>query len=385
MKFIHIACILFFSISTRGQDTGSLIRKIVNSSNYYDKYKITFEKWIKYKSKEDTIYSLINGMVMENSNFPEYGIYTVKSDNQLLNVSLNHDELLKLDSSTNCYYSSNKSIDGEESFRIQVWNYNFHPLSYNYDFLKNFEIDSISDVNFYKFNKIDSTLDQFNNIKKTRIQLYIRKSDLFPEIQEVWSWFDGGLQYSGMRIIKIELLNINTDFFRQYTDSVTFRIKQNINGDSLDLELRNKYKKLKIGDSVPSTICRYAGLNDSINVTRTNDSIIILDFFYTSCNPCVLSIPSLNNIFKNYSNKGVRLFSLNPYSYDWQNIKHFRTFFKIEYPILEIDKKYTYQYGVFSFPRIIIIKNGTVVFIHRGFENDLQNIIETELDKLLNL
>lgn len=127
----------------------------------------------------------------------------------------------------------------------------------------------------------------------------------------------------------------------------------------------------------------FSGINMSgqtIKVSPATDSIIILDFFYTTCAPCIAAIPELNKVSEQYKGKGVSVIGVNPFNTDWDHLPNFISDQALVYQVLKTDKQVVYNYGVTGYPRLFVIKNGIIVKIYYGFAKGM----DAELVKLID-
>ena len=117
------------------------------------------------------------------------------------------------------------------------------------------------------------------------------------------------------------------------------------------------------------------------------DHIIILDFWYRTCPPCIKSIPQLNNIYSNYKSKGVKVFGLNDIDTDSISKKllvPFRHKENIKYPIVLIDKSVAKKYKVKGYPTLYVInKNQKVVYSKLGYSENLEREIDSVINKII--
>jgi thiol-disulfide isomerase/thioredoxin len=100
--------------------------------------------------------------------------------------------------------------------------------------------------------------------------------------------------------------------------------------------------------------------------------IILIDFWYTHCPPCVRGIPHISDFYKEMKGKGLFIFGLN--SVDNQpramkNLKKFLNKREISYPIIltapEVDK----QYKIMGYPSMYVIGlDGKILEVEVGFD-----------------
>ena len=113
------------------------------------------------------------------------------------------------------------------------------------------------------------------------------------------------------------------------------------------------------------------------------DKVVVVNFWFTTCAPCINEMPELNKIVEKYkNNKDVVFlgFALN----DEQTIKKFLKKHPFDYQIVAKSRKLSKKYGVSSYPTNIVIgKDGKVLVRFSGFGPHIPNAIETSIEKSL--
>ncbi|OBY65566.1 hypothetical protein LPB3_04185 [Polaribacter vadi] len=133
---------------------------------------------------------------------------------------------------------------------------------------------------------------------------------------------------------------------------------------------------------------QYLSKNKSeFDLANFSNNIIILDFWYRTCPPCIKSIPQLNNIYKKYESKGVKLFGVNDIDTDSLSralLIPFRQKEKINYPIVLTDKSISEKYKIVGYPTLYIInKDGEIEFSKLGYSENLEKEVDSILNKIL--
>lgn len=118
----------------------------------------------------------------------------------------------------------------------------------------------------------------------------------------------------------------------------------------------------------------------------TFDKIKIIDFWYTSCMPCIQAIPALNQIqeeFKDY----VDVLGVNPMETkvkDQERIEKFLKRTPINYDILLVDGAIPKAYNVRAYPTIYIIgTDGKIKYSAMGYSESLHKELNKELKKMI--
>lgn len=109
------------------------------------------------------------------------------------------------------------------------------------------------------------------------------------------------------------------------------------------------------------------------------EHLTIIDFWATWCKPCTKAMPKLNDLYTKYQDEGVSVIGIScdgPRSIS--KVGLVSNSLKIDYPILkDIDCEVMNTYQFQAFPTLIILdKNDDIVWVHEGFLNGDEQIIE---------
>ncbi len=120
----------------------------------------------------------------------------------------------------------------------------------------------------------------------------------------------------------------------------------------------------------------------TLNVKDT--CLVLLDFSYVRCFPCVMVMPAIDSIRKKYAGV-LKTYTLDPmdkYPKDSMLLNHFVQKYGISGSLYLCDMSVTYPkaFNVRAFPTIFLInREGEVVFVQKGFSTDLYE----SLDKVI--
>ncbi|MDQ3047182.1 MAG: TlpA family protein disulfide reductase [Bacteroidota bacterium] len=212
---------------------------------------------------------------------------------------------------------------------------------------------------------------------------------------------------------KINIL-INTDSYLIYSVSYVFGfmndtqfeevvfVNQNLNTGSDKLESKRKRieseynlvmpvinsiqeKRLDSLSYAPAFILK-SSVDSVFNLKEINNqNVIIIDFGYISCYPCLKAGPVLTDLHHRYSMKGVFVISINPYDTKDKINLHIQKY-NIPFPVLLSDKNLASQYRVNSYPTIFILNSEKQILkVIEGFSDNLKQeitkLIEEEISK----
>jgi len=122
--------------------------------------------------------------------------------------------------------------------------------------------------------------------------------------------------------------------------------------------------------------------NQVISFSDLKGNLILLEFWFTPCAPCIKAIPELNKIQKKYSKKGLSFYAIEYFKADKNIIKNYIEKHDIKYPMLYNGKETAFDYGVLEAPTFFLInKNGVVLYKHAGIPGpELIELIENNLN-----
>lgn len=384
---LYLRCVLVLSglgicFSSRSQEVAAITKKMGDAIARYKDYKIEHERVFKFQSGDDTTTELFRSEVHMGGK-PSYTgwhnitNYRYPAMSRLEVANGNGIGILYRDST---YYFNPYSA--KSSFHDQTNKGIYKPFLRDRKYYRHYTLLSSSD-SFIRLQERDSSTDEDYGIYiVTKTILTIDAKSWLPVSEEYWAWFEGGVEYSRRTLKNIEAINKpEYKTLLHATDSMQRYIKCFRSGDSMNTIWRNNRKKVSEGD--PAFMFRAAiyGSKDTFSMAQYKDSIVVLDFFYTACGPCIGAIPYMNSLYEKYKGKGVQFAAVDPYDSDWRRLDKFLTFYTINYPILYA--AVSEQYGIEAYPSVLIIKGGKIVKVMVGFSEKMEDYIAGELDKLL--
>lgn len=110
--------------------------------------------------------------------------------------------------------------------------------------------------------------------------------------------------------------------------------------------------------------------------------IIVLNFWFTNCAPCIEEMPDLNKMKAKYQKEDVEFFAITFNKKDL--ITPFLEKIKLDYIIIPNDQNTIDDFQIKFFPtNILINKEGKVEFINETFVSNGVDIIDMKIEKLL--
>ncbi|MFC7445274.1 TlpA family protein disulfide reductase [Mesoflavibacter profundi] len=179
---------------------------------------------------------------------------------------------------------------------------------------------------------------------------------------------------------KLILLIITISFSQIYGQENRTRIDE----DSLKIIQKEKKEQKKQIDGSTLTELSFEDINGkNYNLNSLKGKIIVLNFWFIQCKPCVEEFPDLNKLKKEFEGKPVEFFAVT-----WNNKNSLIKFLqnqKLNYKIIPNGKKIIDKFKIQYYPyNIIIDQNGIVEYINDVLTFNIFKKIERKIKKLLN-
>lgn len=116
------------------------------------------------------------------------------------------------------------------------------------------------------------------------------------------------------------------------------------------------------------------------------EKLTVIDFWATWCQPCVRSMPLLNEIAEDFQDRGVSFIGVSvDGSRNQSKIAPFIRSMGIAYPVLrDMDSSMMKNLGVTAVPTLLIYdSSGNQVFFHEGFRPGDEQIIREHIEEHL--
>ncbi len=123
---------------------------------------------------------------------------------------------------------------------------------------------------------------------------------------------------------------------------------------------------------------------NTISLQQSKGKVIVLNFWFTSCKPCIDEIPELNEVFENYKLNTDVVFASITFN-QINQVKSFLTKHAIQYPVFADAMSTIDLFGIKSYPTNIVIgKNGRYFeYINGGFPK-IGNQVSAAIQNALN-
>ncbi|TVQ76724.1 MAG: TlpA family protein disulfide reductase [Flavobacteriales bacterium] len=139
---------------------------------------------------------------------------------------------------------------------------------------------------------------------------------------------------------------------------------------------------LRVGDKAPDfRLPTFSG--DSVSLSANSGRVVLLDFFYKSCFPCISAIPGLVELRNTFSPDDFLLLGLNPFDKK-KALGQFIESQGINYTVCLDAKKVAEAYRVQGYPTVYLIdQRGYIAFVGVGYSSEAELELHEAVKKLL--
>lgn len=377
--------VILSSFSLFGQEK-SLTDKVAEAVNqleylhfktrYYHKYYTSndttiydAETWV-HKTPDDTVL----GMHIRNvRSYNDYLIETIHKGTTSWIIHYSNDTITEYDQAKGHWDGFSGNI--MSSYTTEI------PLVAGIDYTPEDSIDIVQLENGnWIIHHVTGDVPEYS-VTRLEDWLHVDGKTFLPFRAEL-SWFlDGKQTYEDLHI---ELLE---------TDKKT--VTNGLNKTMPDFpvikfETPERIVPLEVGTKAPSLEGQFAESSNKFELADYLDNhLVLLDFWYESCAPCIRAIPYIDSLVEEYKDKGLILFSANSHDKN-KDTKTLLDFVESRggdaESVVFIDLKTEREvWGCYGNPFFYLIKNGEIVWVQGGFSPEmiaeLREIIEKTLSK----
>lgn len=168
-----------------------------------------------------------------------------------------------------------------------------------------------------------------------------------------------------------------TDYFPADYETIAYKdaLEKRSNRNSHDLE-----GKVATNFSLTDT------QNNEVSLKDISSKVILLQFTGIGCGPCLMSIPFMEKISKEYSDDQLTVLSIETWSRKIGTMQNYQEKNKFTYTFLKSDDNITEAYNAMGVPKFYVLDDERVInVVFDGYtENTTDNEIRKAIDILLN-
>lgn len=139
----------------------------------------------------------------------------------------------------------------------------------------------------------------------------------------------------------------------------------------------------KIGETIPDFNIKDINGNE-INSKNTEGKVVVLNFWFTTCKPCIAEIPELNEVYAKYNSNPNVIFASITFN-SAEEVKEFVKKNNLDYPIVTDARSTCQLFDVSLYPtNMIIDAKGKIVQYLKGSFPNIGNVISESIQKELD-
>lgn len=226
----------------------------------------------------------------------------------------------------------------------------------------------------YKYEDDERYYNTWKNIWFDKEKYFVSKMNFSSNFQET-------NQYNQWDLANIKYNNVSIDDLKKRFD----RIKRNYVLEDYKERSSEELALLSNGQKIPGISGTRYSDRSPISLNDYRGKVVLIDFWYMDCPPCIKAIPHLNDIQNKYKEQGLVVVGINPYNDNEKDLKRmpkFLSYNSIDYPIMFVDKNKTDEFKINVYPSFYLIdKQGNILHSEIGFNEEATN----KLDSLIQV
>jgi thiol-disulfide isomerase/thioredoxin len=189
-------------------------------------------------------------------------------------------------------------------------------------------------------------------------------------------------QYDEVEFLNVEFDKVDGNYFKNFKMPDGYKI--------INYEPKKKVTEKLLDSNTLAPDFTAKNFPDTARTMKLSDyrgKIVVLDFWYMSCYPCVQALPALEEINKKYGSKNVVVLGVNSTDLRVKRIHKLPEFFlhnPITYSTILPDRSVDDAYHVSGYPSMYIIdKEGKIALSQVGYGPGMEKNITDKLDEML--
>lgn len=241
-----------------------------------------------------------------------------------------------------------------------------------------YDSENTSIIKSKKGIKIIKNYNSDNEIKNVQAIFHLSSSPKNKIEYILTADFQNKRQYFRYQFSEIENRVSTIDIYDQFAK---IEEEYTLNAVIIGESNTNKQDYKKIPNFTGVLLNQYGG--GSIDFKSFDSKVIIVEYWYMACYPCIKMIPFLNEIYKKYSDYDIEIIGVNIIDNNPQKInplKNFIEYHEMKNPVFLTDEN---QLNISSYPTIIILNQyRDIIYISSGYskekELEIIKVIEKE-------
>ena len=218
---------------------------------------------------------------------------------------------------------------------------------------------------------------------KNQYKLYYISTESFYPLKIVHRVEDkDNFQYSEINFDHLKFNSVNKDDF--FTEPLIAGLRIIT---TEELRRQPQRQSLAVNTQAPEFEGYQFSANKKFSSEETKGRLVLLDFWYMACGPCVAAMPALDSLYRKYNESGLTVLGINSVDNTEKQKAKMPKFLvnnPVQYPIVLVDKSIDELFHIDTYPTLYLIdKNGKIIYSHKGLlkslPKELSDLIEDQL------
>lgn len=401
---ILIPLLLLFSVLTAAaQEAADILKKAYERCQSVENGYYEMTRYMKYMDDKDTVKTTFQ---CHFKKLPEDTLFHLAfryqsfwKDKSMSDILYTGDELVTVYSGNDSVATVMPVVQWAEEIRAIRHNYEFYSPLTHPESAPLLQDEDFADTVF-TFRYLGEEV--CNGIPCYRVQvneLPVNDSaDMMKTLREEYHFWIAKADYLPVQFSTVYDLVMANDTMCQYEKIVLTKHELNnltdegiLTLDALRPQYQFKdYEPYKRPDPLPiDTIAPAWELQtvagEKVSLEDLRGRLVLADFFYKSCYPCMLALPGLQRLHEKYGDRGLTVVGINPFDTAEDDIGAFLAKRGVTYTVLLGAKEVAKQYRVTAYPTLYLIdRNGVIVHVQEGYgeeaEKELEEVILGEME-----
>jgi thiol-disulfide isomerase/thioredoxin len=242
--------------------------------------------------------------------------------------------------------------------------------------------ESLNGQKYWRIDLLPPDDEQYSDMVKT---IWVNRKTLLIERMVSTIKFQGEYQYKEWKLRNIRFDEISEADFTKRVEALKAEFPLEI----YQRPDESYYATLENGVASPDFQGIHYQEQDSLSLADYREKIVILDFWYMDCFPCIKAIPHLNEVYGMYKDQGVMVLGVNSKDLSERDQNRMVDFLKhnpLDYPIVLTSYKTDSVYNVKAYPTLYAIdKEGKIIYSQIGYNEALKDTLDRVIRKELKL
>jgi thiol-disulfide isomerase/thioredoxin len=116
--------------------------------------------------------------------------------------------------------------------------------------------------------------------------------------------------------------------------------------------------------------------------------VIVLDFWYSACYPCIKSIPEVNKLYQKFKDRGVVVYGVNIIDDELKNKTRMEKYIRnnpMAYPTIMAERAKYQDWTATGYPMLVLLNSKyEIIEAHIGYSEDMADELSVLIEEHLN-